>query len=37
MARITPPFYAQADQKFRGSSKENDFVVLVTAVHKKLG
>jgi hypothetical protein len=29
--------YAQADQKFRDASKQDDFVALMTAVHKKLG
>ena len=29
--------YAHADQKFRGATKQDDFVALMTAVHKKLG
>ena len=29
--------YVQADQKFRDASKQDDFVALMTAVHKKLG
>jgi hypothetical protein len=29
--------YVQADQKFRDATKLDDFVALMTAVHKKLG
>jgi len=29
--------YGQADQKFRDATKQDDFVALMTAVHKKLG
>ena len=29
--------YAQADQKFRVATKQDDFVMLMTAIHKKLG
>jgi len=29
--------YVQADQKFRDATKQDDFVALMTAVHKKLG
>jgi hypothetical protein len=29
--------YAQADQRFRDATKQDDFVALMTAVHKKLG
>jgi hypothetical protein len=29
--------YAQADQKFRDATKQDDFVALMTAVHSKLG
>ncbi len=29
--------YVQADQKFRDTTKQDDFVALMTAVHKKLG
>lgn len=29
--------YVQADQKFRVATKQDDFVALMTAVHKKLG
>ena len=29
--------YAQADQKFRDATKQDDFVTLMNAIHKKLG
>jgi Protein of unknown function (DUF4019) len=29
--------YTQADQKFRDATKRDDFVALMTAVHRKLG